>query len=285
MNESAIQIYQGRRVSLEAPAPLRAALSGLILLLVFVWLKAGGLSCVAQESNSIATTNQMIQAQLMDSQEDLNNGEDLAGTNQVAESDQGTPPPASGPDGRTRRLQRQKSRRDRSSYTQPSSAVSMDSPNSSTALDYSAFRLITERNIFDPNRMPHAAARPQSKVLESLTLVGTMAYAKGDFAFFDGNASEYKKVLKPADTIAGYKIESILPNSVKLVAETNHIDLAVGNQLRRQEDGNWTQVASAAASAAAPASESSSSTDSVPTGPDTDIIKRLMQRREKENAQ
>jgi hypothetical protein len=209
---------------------------------------------------------------------------DDSSTNQLNEANSSTQPPAPGPDGRTRRLQRQRSRRDRGRYEQANSATSMDSTNSSSSLDYSAFRLITERNIFDPNRMPHSQARPQPKVVESFTLVGTMAYEKGDFAFFDGNSEEYKKVLKPSDTIAGYKIQSILPDSIKLVTDTNHIDLAVGGQLRRQDDGTWTQIAAAAAYSAPP-TDSGSTTDSVPAGPDSDILKRLMQRREKENAQ
>jgi len=33
-----------------------------------------------------------------------------------------------------------------------------------------------------------------------------MSYEKGPFAFFEGSSSEFQKVLKQDDTIAGFKI-------------------------------------------------------------------------------
>ena len=62
-----------------------------------------------------------------------------------------------------------------------------------------------------------------------------MTYEKGTFAFFDGTSSEYKKALKLADAIAGYKVTNIAPNGVKLASGTNELDLSVGAQLRREE--------------------------------------------------
>ena len=72
-----------------------------------------------------------------------------------------------------------------------------------------------------------------------MTLVGTMTYEKGTFAFFDGTSSDYKKALKLTDTIAGYKVTTIAPNGVKLASGTNEVELSVGAQLRREEDGPW----------------------------------------------
>ena len=81
--------------------------------------------------------------------------------------------------------------------------------------------------------------RPTPKSFDSLTLVGTMSYEKGTFAFFDGTSSEYKKALKLTDAIAGYKVTNIAPNGVKLASGTNELELSVGAQLRREEDGPW----------------------------------------------
>ena len=39
--------------------------------------------------------------------------------------------------------------------------------------------------------------------------------------------------------IAGYKVANIAPNGVKLAAGTNELELSVGMQLRREEDGPW----------------------------------------------
>ncbi len=166
--------------------------------------------------------------------------------------------------------------------------------NGPASLDYSAFKVIVDRNIFDPNRYPHRPGAPvvasKPKSFDSLTLVGTMSYEKGTFAFFDGTSSEYKKALKLTDSIAGYKVTNIAPNGVKLVSGTNELELSVGAQLRREEDGPWLLAGQSTSYAAMPGSTSTSGaaattatgSDAASGGADSDIIKKLMQRREKE---
>src|SRR5438445_33241 len=88
-------------------------------------------------------------------------------------------------------------------------------------LDFQSFRLITDRNIFDPNRSPRSVTSGRTEgrkpaKTEAFSLVGTMSYEKGDFAFFDGTLSEYRKTLKPGDTIAGYKINAVAADRVQL---------------------------------------------------------------------
>ena len=240
---------------------------------------------LAQDTNSASQTNELVQSEGMDSNDDSGMADDLTATNQVSESNSVDQASATGPDGRTRRLQRQKHPRSRNAASQQNGAALSGSTNNLGPLDYSAFRLVSERNIFDPNRQPHTpGARPQPKTQDSLTLVGTMSYDKGDFAFFDGTSADYKKVLKPADTIVGYKVVSIRPDSVKLQHESTDLELPVGSQLRHQGDGTWVKVAGAGAYAASPVSSNSSPTDTTTGGADSDILKRLMQRREKENS-
>jgi len=110
--------------------------------------------------------------------------------------------------------------------------------------DYSAFKLITDRNIFNQRRYASQARRPRRETRNSargdyFALAGTMSYEKGTFAFFEGTSSEYKKVLKPAETIAGYTVTAITPAYVKLASSSNEIELPVGMQLRREESGDW----------------------------------------------
>lgn len=148
--------------------------------------------------------------------------------------------------------------------------------------DYSAFKLVTERNIFDPNRVPHRpgapAARP--KITESFALVGVMSYDKGTFAFFDSSSSEYRKAVKVADTIAGYRVSNIEANSIKLAAGTNQVELHVGMQLRREEGGGW--VPSAQSETYATASSPTTNSDSGSSGAENDVLERLRKRREQE---
>ena len=197
---------------------------------------------------------------------------------------------------RSRRLRRQR-------QNQANALVSAGSPGQANgaagtngaraSLDYSAFKIIVDRNIFDPNRFPHAGPRPiasKPKSFDSVTLVGTMSYEKGTFAFFDGTSSEYKKALKLTDSIAGYRVTNIAPNAVKLATGTNEVELSVGGQLRREENGPWLLAGQSMSYASTPGSTSASGAASTTTagsaaaasGADSDIIKKLMQRREKE---
>ena len=113
--------------------------------------------------------------------------------------------------------------------------------------DFSAFQIVSERNIFDPNRQPRvrtprATPRPP-KIVDSFSLVGTMSYSNVLLAFFDGTSSDYRKSLKPGDKIANYTASEIGQDVVKLISGTNEIELKVGMQMRRSADGNWAAAA------------------------------------------
>jgi hypothetical protein len=181
--------------------------------------------------------------------------------------------------------------------------------------DESAFRIIAERNIFDANRsggtVRLSSRRPS--VVDSFTLVGTMAYDKGAFAFFEGSRSDFTKVLKPAGIIAGHKLVDVYANSVKLDVDGKEIELPVGSQMRREDEGMW-QVADAQGGdySAAPSgngdsssrysrsdrgrdyprsrrgesSESRNASPALTSSPNVnqdEVLKRLMQRREQES--
>ena len=215
------------------------------------------------------------------------NGQDDAGTNDVADTNQVFEP---GPDGRTRRLQWQAQLRSRlkpQTSAQPGLSDSATNVGPSS-LDYSSFRIIAERNIFDPNRVPHSGVRSvQPKTVDAFTFVGTMSYEKGIFAFFDGTRTDYKKALKPDETIAGYKVVSISPDAVKLQLNTNTVALSVGSQMRRRDDGRWDRSASAetynsTSGSTTTAASSSSNDTAAPTGAESDVLKKMMERRLKE---
>jgi hypothetical protein len=131
-----------------------------------------------------------------------------------------------------------------SAKTPPPQNTSASRPGASPSLrlDESAFRLVGERNIFNANRSggqvrPTSTRRPSR--VESFTLVGTIAYEKGAFAFFQGSSSELTKVLKPEGVIAGHKVVDILAEGVKLEADGEVMDLAMGSTMRREDEGAW----------------------------------------------
>ena len=156
------------------------------------------------------------------------------------------------------------------------------------AADFSNFRIVSQRNIFNQNRVSRRQQSERTrqappKVVDSFTLVGTMSYPKGYFAFFDGPSSLYRKTAKPTETIAGYTIKSVAQKGVVLELGTNTIDLHVGMQMRKQEDGTWKRSASDDAVAySSESSGSDASTSSGASGEANDILKKLMQKREQE---
>jgi hypothetical protein len=124
-----------------------------------------------------------------------------------------------------------------------SSSVAQD-PRGQRPFDYSLFQIIAERNIFNASRSgrpqaptsDEASARPR---VDAFTLVGTLRYGKGPFAFFNGTSSDYRKVLRPGETIAGYKVTDITSGQVTLGTETNQLELKIGMELRREAEGAW----------------------------------------------
>lgn len=193
-------------------------------------------------------------------------------------------------------------KRDRAEKSTTSNAA-----RKSSKPDYSSFKIVTDRNIFDPNRNPRRpngeTPRPRPKVIDSLALVGVMSYEKGTFAFFDGSRGEFKKALKSSDSIGGLRLAAIEAGAVKLTKGDQTLDLRVGMQLKREDEGEWRLSGTAESFAASYSSSggsgrgsysnsSSGSTGSSPsqtstsdatsTAGDNDVLRRLMQRREQE---
>jgi hypothetical protein len=174
--------------------------------------------------------------------------------------------------------------------------------------DYDSFsRFITDRNIFDPNRVPHyegTRTRPHIRHVSSsapfLSLVGIMSYSKGMFAFFNGNDSDLRQVLTVSGKVGGFTVTELTLSEAKLVSDdkTQTLELKVGDVLR-QENGKWflpdpRDVAVETSPVAEPA-KATTSTDVDNSTPDdsppppspaveqNEVLKRLMQLREKEN--
>lgn len=198
---------------------------------------------------------------------------------------------SSGPSDR-RSEDRSSRRGDRSS----GSAGDTNAPASVNGTDFASFKIISERNIFNPNR-GRASARtdrePARKPtqIDHFSLVGTMSYAKGDFAFFDGSSATYRKTLKCGDAIAGYTVKAISANAVQLASGETPLEMSIGSQLRREDEGEWKFIARTEASGSSSSSLSGSSSSSrgdrsAPAsdsaGAANDILLKLMKKREQE---
>lgn len=169
------------------------------------------------------------------------------------------------------------------------------------ALNYEAFSMIADRNIFNQNRYPRSSRGTATNIvrrvpkIDSLTLVGTMDYEKGKMAFFDGSNSQFKKAAKVGDTVGAFKVVDVTPNLVKLAGEKAEMELKLGQALRREDEGEWqvssisvigsgsSGMASSGAPATTGASTATPSSDSSSSGGGADdALKRLLERRAKE---
>jgi len=181
-------------------------------------------------------------------------------------------------------------------------AVPARATNAVTLLTLESFQMISDKNIFNQSRVPRVAGRPPPPTnevrrvpkVDAFALVGTMSYEKGDFAFFDSSNSDYRKTLKAGDKIAGHQVKSILPSHVALEWEGNALDLKVGQQLRREDDGPW-QVSnrteayagsgssgSGSSSGSSSDSGASSATSSSTSASRAETLKRLLEQRAKQ---
>jgi hypothetical protein len=167
--------------------------------------------------------------------------------------------------------------------------------SSDEAANFDEFKIITQRNIFDPNRRvrgsrPSNEDRPKPTRVDYLNLVGAMSYEKGRFAFFDGSSSEYRKSVKPGDSIAGYKIADVTASKVTLESGEKKVELPVGGQMKRVDEGEWqvnhTPDSFASSSGSSSSSSTSSGTNSGPSGAssgssdeENPILKRLLEQR------
>lgn len=136
-------------------------------------------------------------------------------------------------------------------------------------LDYSSFKIISERNIFNGNRSGQRISTTRSSTkqisvqVESFTLVGTLlADEKAPVAFFDGTSSELRKALKAGGNIAGFTVKEILQAGVRVNQGTNMIDLFVGSGMRREDRGPWKYSTAGGSYASVSSSRSSSSSSS-----------------------
>jgi len=163
--------------------------------------------------------------------------------------------------------------------------------SSPRTLDFSAFQLLTERNIFNPNRSTRPARTeippaPRNPQVDSFALVGTLGDDGQWTAFFDGSRSELRGRLRLNDTIGDYKVTAISNSGVQLDQGTNSLQLRVGMQLRREDDGPWLlaeREVDATADRSASRQENSTSTAAASTGAaDNDVLLRLRQQRERE---
>jgi len=177
-------------------------------------------------------------------------------------------------------------------------AVRDVSPRAGPA-DLSAFRIIVDRNIFNSTRSggrpaPARITRRPARV-DTIALVGVLENGSDRIAFFDGSNPDYRCAVRPGQTVAGLTVQEIRFDKVYLAGDTQRWELPVGRALRREEDGPWElseavglPLAASSGSGSGgrfdsnPDARAVSSGSSGPGGAADEILRKLMERRARE---
>lgn len=175
---------------------------------------------------------------------------------------------------------------------------------------FKAFHYVKVRNIFDPNRRRDpaepgspdslsAAARDrgsEGRGAPFLALTGVMTRPEKQVGFFTGSSSEYQKVVGAGQTVGDYKIKGVTMAGVEMERDGKSFILPVGSQIRFDAAGAGTIQSFAAESApsvptlpsggppdsSSPSSPSTSSSAPSSGSSPSDVLKRMMERRQQE---
>ena len=192
-------------------------------------------------------------------------------------------------------------------------ASSASAPTNAKGMD--AFRLITTKNIFDPDRRPMPQENGEGEQRREiappirsgyLTLTGTMVAEGKALAFFNGSQSDFNRVVSVNDQVAGCTITGISSAAVDLKRGEAAIVLPVGKQLTldgtskvitpevQSAPAESSPVSSAPPSGGPPSfsgppspGPSAASSVPAPAGAPVDraeMIRKMMERRQKENS-
>ncbi len=154
---------------------------------------------------------------------------------------------------------------------------------------FGEFRVIVERNIFDPNRRPFARPVETGPVetadpAETVDLLGTWISNRQTVAFLEGSRPELSGTVEPGGRVGGWRVSGIENGRVVLEKGAEQLDWPVGRRMERTDAGEWVLAGSAMPSAnPAPSSSAGVSSSSRGDG-DMDLLQRLRERRQRENA-
>lgn len=160
-----------------------------------------------------------------------------------------------------------------------------------------AVAFLLSRNIFDPNRSPIREKEPAPRLrpvvtpprVRTLVLTGSLVYPDKTLAFFSGSEPAYNRVIGPDETVGPWTVRRISTTRVELADGDEQVTLSVGRQLTQRGEEPWAvavrsappRIAGSGATSTALEPDGSSPAADEPS----DIMKRLMERRQKELSQ
>ncbi len=118
-----------------------------------------------------------------------------------------------------------------------------DKPGGGSYPSLASFKLIQERNIFDPDRRRPREMRREMPVAppreESFTLLGTMSYGERILAFFEGTQRDWSGAVELGKEVAGHTLKEVEFDHILLELEGEILSLQVGAGRSKRGDGDW----------------------------------------------
>ena len=156
-----------------------------------------------------------------------------------------------------------------------------------TGPTFDAYRLIGDRNIFNPNRVgrSRSSETPPPRT-EVISFVGTMQYEKGLFAFFDSPDTTYRKALNEGGALGKFTVKGITADQVELERDAKPLTLRIGQQLRRPDGGDWSVIGADIVRSEARAAEAAANPGlgaplAIPADA-SEALRRLMEKRQQQ---
>lgn len=172
---------------------------------------------------------------------------------------------------------------DRRRSTTPGTPAPAAAP--APAKGFDAFLIVVERNIFNPNRTGRTRGDPSAPAPreDEIALVGTMAYEKGQVAFFNSPEPAFAKAARVGESVGDFKVQRITAQGVDLLQGDKEVKLNVTDRLRRPPGGEWS-VRAAPPPTTTPTVNlpTTGAAEPEPTGEAAEVLKRLLQKREKQ---
>ena len=172
-----------------------------------------------------------------------------------------------------------------SAPTSSSSSSRRSAPAAPAPGDFENFRIIAERNIFNPNRIGRVregGEAPTAPREEMFTLVGTLETEKGIVAIFDSPDSALRKAVREGQSLGGFNVKTISAGKVELTGEKQSFALNLAQRLRRVEEGEWKVSNVEPPPVAAPSGPDPSSTPPAIPANASEVLRRLMEQRQKQ---
>jgi hypothetical protein len=174
----------------------------------------------------------------------------------------------------------QAAERRRGSEAAPAATPAPAAASTAPAGSLEAFALVTERNIFNPNRTARTRSAPEEKPVrtEEVALVGVVGFGADPAAVFHSADPRLRGEAAAGGRLGDFSVVAVTPAGVELRAGERTYTLAVAQRLTRVEGGEWT-------ASAAPVPEVRSRPEAAPVevpANASEVLKRLMKQREKQ---